>query len=244
MKNILSRIAAKFGYIPKVDINIWDKRKGNLRRFQYSASDKEWKQLMMYVEMMHKLKDIPGDIAEFGVASGVSLISFIRIIRALEPGDKRDQRKIYGFDSFEGLPELTEKDQTRIAVEKTVEMKKGGYDHPQSYPDLFRFVESDANTELIKGWFDKTVPEFFNKNPHVSLAFVHLDADLYDSTLVVLENTWERLVPGGIILFDELNIPNFPGETEAYTDFFKDKEGKYTLHSTRALPRKRYLIKK
>jgi len=194
--------------------------------------------------MMYKLEEVPGDIAEFGVAAGISLISFARTIKILEIGKVGlDGRNIYGFDSFEGLPAPTERDNLGDELPDTPELRKGGYDHPKAYPSLLAFEEQESNVRLIKGWFNDTVPLFFRDNPHILLAFIHIDADLYESTKTALDHSWDRLVPGGIILFDELHHPGFPGETVAFREFFKDKTGQYSMHSTRAWPAKKYLKK-
>jgi len=243
LKNLVVRVFRKLGFVPLSQVNVWDKRKGNLRAFQNSASEKEWRQLMMYCEMMYKLEKVPGDIAEFGVAAGISFISFVRILKALERGlGGLEQRKVYGFDSFEGLPDLAVQD-TIENVPAAQEMHKGGYAHQEAYNDLVRFTQKETNTKLIKGWFNETVSPFFKENPHTSLAFIHIDCDLYESTKSVLDQSWDRLSPGGIILFDELNHPDFPGETVAFREFFKEKTGQFSIHQVRAMPAKRYLIK-
>ena len=82
-----------------------------LSRFEHEASEREWQQLMFYTEMMSRIRDLPGDVAEFGVAGGVSYLAFARCLRVLERGlDRKEHRKLYGFDSFEGLPPLSDAD--------------------------------------------------------------------------------------------------------------------------------------
>ena len=45
--------------------------------------------------------------------------------------------------------------------------------------------------------------------------FSYLDVDLYDPTKIALELLVERIPKGGIIVFDELNHEDYPGETSA-----------------------------
>lgn len=112
---------------------------------------------------------------EFGVACGASL----RKIRQLLPVNI----PLYGFDSFLGLPEPWR------------EFGVG------TFATAHRIAL--ANTALIEGWFDVTLPGFIATHPgHVS--FMHIDCDLYSSTRTVLEAFAERIVPGTVILFDEL----------------------------------------
>jgi predicted O-methyltransferase YrrM len=121
-------------------------------------------------------------------------------------------------------------------------MRQGGFDEPDAYEELFAFVSHSKSITLVKGWFDESLPEFIKTSPHVSFALVHMDSDLYESTLVALSHVWERVVPGGVVVFDELFHKDFPGETRAFWDFFKDKRVEM-LHS-RSNPSKKFVIKR
>jgi hypothetical protein len=116
-----------------------------------------------------------GLYAEFGVYHGKSL----RSIRALlDPATP-----LYAFDSFEGLPEAWNG-------------FPAGTFATSARPDL-------PNTHLIVGRFDDTLPGFVQAHPeHVS--FLHIDCDLYSSTRTVLTVLSDRIVPGTVILFDEI----------------------------------------
>jgi predicted O-methyltransferase YrrM len=116
-----------------------------------------------------------GIYAEFGVFRGLSL-------RAIRQRLRPDIR-LYGFDSFEGLPGHWQ------------EFPPGSFKthHRVDLP----------NTELVVGWFEDTLPEFVRTHrEHVS--FLHIDCDLYSSTKTVLDAFAERILPGTVILFDEL----------------------------------------
>jgi hypothetical protein len=116
-----------------------------------------------------------GLYAEFGVYHGRSLESIRAILDAEIP--------LYGFDSFEGLPEAWNG-------------YPAGSFATSVRPEL-------PNTHLVVGRFENTVPEFVQAYPgHVS--FLHIDCDLYASTRTVLTAFADRTVPGTVILFDEL----------------------------------------
>lgn len=121
---------------------------------------------------------------EFGVFSG-NTINFI---------SKYTKKTVYGFDSFEGLPEYWRG-----------EFDKGYFDMQGNMP-----IVSD-NVKLIKGFFDTTLENFLNSVPN-DISFIHLDADLYSSTIYVLEQCTSRISDGCIIVFDELfNFPEYDG---------------------------------
>lgn len=147
---------------------------------------------------------------EFGVFKGVS-------IRFL--GGISDQ-KFYGFDSFIGLPE------DYVAGYKEGTFDQGG-----------RIPEAPDNVSFLKGWFEETLPGFLVENPgHV--AFLHMDADLYSSTIYVLNQLKDRIQKGTVIVFDEYNFfldPTF-AEKKAFEEFVAENNIKYeiigqTIHS-------------
>ena len=91
----------------------------------------------------------------------------------------------HGFDSFEGLPEEWENQGT----------KKGGLSARGKIP----FV---PGAKFHKGWFKDTIPEFI-KDYDKPCAFLHIDCDIYSSTVDILENLSDKIIPGTVILFDE-----------------------------------------
>lgn len=133
-----------------------------------------------------------GMALEFGVFSG----STLKVIATTLTG-----REIYGFDSFEGLPE----DWRNTMPAGTFAVDR--------VPDV-------DGAEIVVGWFDETLPGFLAEHPG-PVAFLHLDADLYSSTKTVLDLAGDRLRPGSIVLFDEYF--NYPGwemhEHKAWTEF-------------------------
>lgn len=117
-----------------------------------------------------------GLILEFGVSTGESLR---QIARYAAP------RRVYGFDSFEGLPEDWAKQEKRGAF---------ACEPPVDLPN---------NVRLEVGLFSETLPGFM-AGMSEEVAFAHIDCDLYSSTVCVLENIGPWLADGAILLFDEM----------------------------------------
>jgi predicted O-methyltransferase YrrM len=117
---------------------------------------------------------------EFGVAGG----STLKIIAAAR------ETGVYGFDSFQGLPEAWRTD-----------FPVGAFS-VEGLPDV-------AGAELVVGWFSDTLPEFLERHPDEPVDFVHVDGDLYSSAKTVLDLVGPRLRPGSVLVFDEFF--NFPG---------------------------------
>ncbi len=81
--------------------------------------------------------------------------------------------------------------------------------------DQNRPLRHIPKVELVEGDACKTIPKYIEQNPHLMVSLLYLDFDLYEPTKVALEKLYPRVVKGGLVAFDELNCPEFPGETIA-----------------------------
>jgi hypothetical protein len=134
-------------------------------------------------------------------------------------------RIYYGFDSFEGFPDPIDKD------EKTPIKGKGFWANP---PDTVMKVLRDGRLSeetirdrinLMKGWFNEILPRYDGR-----IALLHLDCDLYESYKLSLEELYDKVQPGGVIMFDEYNDDRWPGATKAINEFFADKPESIEAH--------------
>ncbi len=126
---------------------------------------------------------ISGQILEFGVHSG----STINYISSLYPDET-----IFGFDSFEGLPE-----DWNISYNEKFNKHKKGYFSLSSLPKV------NKNVILIKGFFDASLEPWIKDSTLDQIKFLHIDSDLYSSAKYVLLTLNKFIVPGTIIVFDE-----------------------------------------
>ena len=88
--------------------------------------------------------------------------------------------------------------------------------------------EVNTNVELIKGWFDKTLPDFLEKH-HEKCAFIHIDCDLYSSVKQVFDQLGNRITCGTVIEFDDFfEHPNWKnGESKAFFEYVEKNNLKY-----------------
>lgn len=223
-------------------------RRDALEVLERDGRDRDWHQLMMYAHVMELTRDVPGDIAEFGVASGTSLMAFVRmngIFNKMRPHVVA-KKSVFGFDSFEGLPELNESIDLATEQARAVgDMAQGGFDSSGSYAALQEFVARHDNVELFKGWFSDTMPKFLATRPHAAFSLLHIDCDLYESTKEALAPTLSRLAPGGVILFDEVFHQDYPGETAAFWEVYNDVANTVALDIRRvqSMPWKWYAVR-
>jgi hypothetical protein len=187
------------------------------------------KRFLAHLELFKKTLEVPGDIAELGVFRGLDLMTWANLLEAYCIGDRT--KIVYGFDNWKGFQELTPVDGEEV---DSIQKFTGGFSPERYYEELKeaiaifdedRFIPWKARVKLIVGNIEETIPTFIKDNPGVRFSLVHFDCDLYKPTKVALENLWPILSRGGIMLFDEYSIPDWPGETKAVDEFLADKPG-------------------
>jgi len=164
-----------------------------------------------------KVLNVQGSIIECGVLLGGGLMTFAQLSAILEPINH--QRKIIGFDTFSGFPKISESDQKSTSgFAHTGGLAVDSYEDLRDCIRLYdnnRFLNHVPKVELVKGDITVTVPQYLQKNPHLVISLLYLDADVYEPTKVALDKFVPRMPKGSIIAFDELNTKSFVGETLA-----------------------------
>ena len=193
--------------------NAWDYENAYNWFSSYSRTAK----VISHWELYKKIINLPGDIIEIGVFKGASLLRFATFREILE---NNNSRKIIGFDSFGSFPI------TNTASDEDVEFAKSHDNHAGiglQKEELYRIIEykNFKNIELVKGNIIETIPDYIIRNTQTRISLLHLDVDVYDPTKFALENLWDRVVTGGIILFDDYN--HIEGGTKAIDEFLKAK---------------------
>lgn len=151
---------------------------------------------------------IPGDFVECGVGAG-SQIAIMDVALSLFP---EASKKIYAFDSYQGIPLACEKDDQQPGignidpskVKKTLEerlVSSGITVHSkQNVINNLKSWECCLNLfEFVEGWFQDTLP----KSDVRKISLLRLDGDLYESTLVCLMYLFPKLQSGGILIIDD-----------------------------------------
>ncbi|MGZ3689299.1 MAG: TylF/MycF/NovP-related O-methyltransferase, partial [Bdellovibrionota bacterium] len=158
-------------------------------------------------ELYELIKDVPGDILEFGTWWGQNLVLFENLRAIYEPFNQ--SRRVIGFDTFKGYPEITEKDRRGDTL------KLGGYTVSANYKEylekIIAYHESNnilsniKKHSLVEGDISVTAKAFFEKNPGTIVALAYFDTALYKPTKAAIEAILPHLVPGSVVMFDELN---------------------------------------
>lgn len=155
---------------------------------------------------------VEGTFVEAGFGEGLSANIFANI---MESGFVT-KRNMWLYDSFEGFPEPSPEDKSIKNVQK------GEWKVPIE-PALKVQDKIDRQVNVVKGYFEDTIPNSYTGG---QIAILHLDCDLYSSYKVCLEGLYDKVAPGGVILFDEYKsakqLQFFPGASKAIDSFFKD----------------------
>ena len=171
-----------------------------------------------------RIQSLPGALIEFGTWRGQNLILLENLRAIHEPFNK--QRTSIGFDTFAGYPE-----ESGMAAQSTE--THGGYNAGGTYPDylaeLLRVHETmnafghmSGGHRLIAGDVVQTAPKYFAEHPETLVAFAFFDMGPYEPTLAALKAIRPHLMPGSVLLFDELTWAGAPGEARAFKEVFSD----------------------
>lgn len=170
-----------------------------------------------------------GSIAECGVFTGAGVINWMHFSSIFEPYNHT--RRVIGFDTFSGFPGLSDADMNTGTSEHlhegafaTTPNMKEEIERLAALHDRNRPLGHIPKVELVVGDACERIPEYLAAHPHLLLSLVYLDFDIYAPTKVALEHLYPRVVKGGVVAFDELNCPDFPGETTALLEQFNLRE--------------------
>jgi hypothetical protein len=168
-------------------------------------------------ELYQMIVEVPGVVVEFGVRWGSNLALFESFRGIYEPYNHN--RKIIGFDTFDGFPSIHGKDGTAEIAKVGAYRVTGQYEtyleqiltyHEQESP-----IPHIKKHELCKGDAAVEVEKYFRTHPETIVAFAYFDFDLYGPTKKALEVLKPHVTRGTVLGFDQLNDRDFPGETVA-----------------------------
>jgi hypothetical protein len=184
---------------------------------------------------------VHGVLMEFGVRWGQNLALFSSFRGICEPYNYN--RRIIGFDTFSGFPAVSIEDRG---------LKPGDYtvakDWVSSLEAILSFHGSNApiahkrKFERVQGDATGTLPTFLQEHPETIITLAYFDFDLYRPTKVCLETILPHLTKGSVLAFDELDAPQFPGETAAVREVLGLSRYAIRRDPSRSSPLTSYLV--
>jgi O-methyltransferase len=170
--------------------------------------------------LAERSKGISGCVVECGLWHGGTAASLVSVRGA--------GRKYFSFDSFDGLPPANE-----IGGPEAMRWQsQGSPDYldnraaPAEFANRAMKLSGATRCHLIKGWFYTSMRNFDGNDP---IAFLHLDADWCDSTMVCLERFFDQVNEGGLIVLDDYYTRD--GGSRALHDFLSSRSAPERIES-------------
>jgi hypothetical protein len=194
--------------------NKWDYENG----YYWFSDPTRLRKVLAHYELYKSIIDLPGDIFELGVYKGASIVRLATFRSTLE---NDFSRKIVGFDAFGKFPvdKLSMKEDLDF-----IDVFEGEGGEGLRKSELAGILEEKnfKNITLIQGNVLDTLPEYIETNPATRISLLHLDMDVKEPTELALAELYDRVVPDGLIIFDDYNT--VAGESDAVDSFVKNNK--------------------
>jgi hypothetical protein len=187
----------------------WDHENG----FYWFSSPTRLNKALAHYELYKSVVGVPGDIVECGVYKAASLIRFATFRNQLE---NDWSRKIVAFDAFGKFPS------TGLSLQEDLKFvarfeEAGGDGLTAAEIRSIMDAKGFRNISLVEGNVLESIPRYLEEFPATRIALLHLDMDVKEPTSFALEHLFDRVVPGGIVVFDDYTA--VAGATQAVDEF-------------------------
>ncbi len=167
------------------------------------VSDAETKQILQCAK---QALTVPGDFVEFGCYKGDTSLLLADLLHK-----NHSTKKLWLYDSFEGLPEKSDQDQSELSPE----FQPGALAVSKREVKV-RFLHANLPVPIIKkAWFSDLTPDDLPKQ----ITFAFLDGDFYESIKDSLKLVAPRLAPDGVIIIHDYANHKLPGVAQAVDEF-------------------------
>lgn len=186
--------------------------------------------------LLKECSSLAGEVVELGCYRGLTGVILRKTLDIFAPS-----KKLYLFDSFQGLPPKSKEDELSIPANKTTikdnkRISEGWFATSiESVYDSFQAYNVKLPI-VVPGWFSETLP----KQLPESICFAHLDGDFYTSIYESLEAVYPKLVENAIVVIDDYcdplhheKINAYPGVKKACDAFLQDKQETISLLASR-----------
>lgn len=159
---------------------------------------------VLYSTLKQALLNVAGDVAECGVYKGGTAYIMAELINTLAP-----DRRLFLFDTFDGMPETDRAHDRHVA----------GQFNLTSLDAVRRYLGAFDNVQFAPGFIPDTLAAFEDRH----FSFVHIDLDIYQAILAASQFFFDRVAPGGFIVYDDYGFASCPGARRAVDEFYAEK---------------------
>ena len=208
-------------------INQFDETKEFMYENGFYLTSKPYRlgNMLAHYELYKMITNLPGDVVELGVFKGGSIIQWGTFRELLE---NERSRKIIGFDMFGEFPDSPQVDSDNKFINNWNALFKDEFVTREEIYESLK-LKGIGNVELVQGNIKDTLPQYLAENGQMRISLLHIDTDVYEPCKIGLELLYERVVPDGVIVFDDYST--IEGETIAVDEFFSGVK-----HSFRKFP--------
>lgn len=173
--------------------------------FIFSQDRNVFNKLYSRIKFYEMTKHLLGDIVECGVFKGSGLLTWLKILDMNEPNSIK---KVIGFDFFnpnfvDDLQDEVDRDLMKQVFDRCKELEKDELTVAGVRQKIKDAGFDDNKFDLVAGDISLTSRSFLKDKPGLRISVLYLDLDLGDPTYETLNNMWDRVVDGGIVVLDE-----------------------------------------
>lgn len=192
--------------------------------FILSADRRVFNKLIARTLIYDQVKAIPGDIVECGVFKGTGLYTFLKLKYIMNPNSSK---KVVGFDYFDTQELLKSLSESERDTMNTLFNGRGFSHNNDYYMYLHERIINDGfslnDFELVCGDVSVTTKEYSENNTGFRISLLYMDLDLEKPTYDTLNNLWDNITKGGIVVFDEYGYNKW-SESKGVDMFIKERD--------------------
>jgi predicted O-methyltransferase YrrM len=183
--------------------------------FHFQCDQRRFQKLFARLDLFRMVADLPGDIVDAGAFKGVSTIQFAQMLAAYQPNTRS---RVVCFDTFEAHMQDLRPDEAAAGDRLMANYRADSYEHLLQVLDRLELRE---RVDVVRGDIATTLPAYLAERRGFRISLLHCDLDAYAPTLATLRAAWPRVVPSGLVVFDEYAIDQW-GESDAVDEFFRE----------------------
>jgi len=205
----------------------------------FSGDARVFNKMMKKSELYLQVKDLAGDILEFGVFKGAGIALFLNLKMMYEPNSLM---KVIGFDFFNCEKLINSLDGLNKTMMSTVLNRTES--NELSLDSVKRRLSNfnESTYKLIEGDAVTNSKQYVLDNPGARIKVLYMDIDMGDPTYNILKVLWNKVVKGGIVVFDEYAYHKWD-ESDGVDRFLKEIDGQYVFVDTKIGSPTAYIIK-
>lgn len=229
-------------YNSNVDIHSNQSIYDSYNNFIFSKDRNIFNKLYSRFYFYNRTQHLLGDIVECGVFKGSGLFSWLKMLDMNEPNSIK---KVIGFDFFDpnfvdNIPNKTDRETMKQVFDRCSDLDTNDVSLAGIETKIDSAQFKKAKYELIAGDISATTKRFVDERPGFRISILYMDLDLDEPTYNTLNNLWDRVVPGGIVVFDEHAYHSW-SESNAVDRFVEEKN--LIVHRTDVQAPTAYIVK-